>query len=106
MLTCLRGGHVVDPVNGTDGVGDVYFEDGRIVARPDGRKPDVEHEVTGHVVMAGAIDIHSHIAGAGVNTARLLMPEAHRAHMPRLANTPLSTAGWSTSQTGRLYAQM
>ena len=33
MLTCLTGGHVVDPVNGTDGVGDVYFEDGRIVAR-------------------------------------------------------------------------
>ena len=64
VLTCLSGGHVVDPVNGTDGVGDVYFEDGRIVARPDGRKPDVTHDVSGHTVMAGAIDIHSHIAAA------------------------------------------
>ena len=64
------------------------------------------HDVTGHVVMAGAIDIHSHIAGGSVNTARLLLPEAHRAHKARPAATPLSTAGWSTFQTGRLYAQM
>ncbi len=47
MLTCLSGGHVVDPVNGTNAVGDVYFEDGRVVARPDGRKPDVTHAVSG-----------------------------------------------------------
>ncbi|WP_036292788.1 formylmethanofuran dehydrogenase subunit A [Methylosinus sp. PW1] len=106
MLICLRGGHIVDPVNGVDGVGDLYIEDGRIVAPPAGRTPDVEHDVSGHIVMAGAIDIHSHIAGGGVNTARLLLPEAHRAHRPRPANTPLSTAGWSTFETGRLYAQM
>jgi formylmethanofuran dehydrogenase subunit A len=106
VLTKLSGGHVVDPVNGVDGVGDVYFEDGRVVAPPEGRKPDVEHDVSGHVVMAGAIDIHSHIAGGGVNTARLLLPEAHRAHRPRPPGTPLSTAGWSTFETGRLYAQM
>ncbi len=106
MLTCLRGGHVVDPVNGTDAIGDVFFEDGRIVARPQGRKPDAEFDASGHVVMAGAIDIHSHIAGGSVNTARLLLPEAHRAHKARPVETPLSTAGWSTFQTGRLYAQM
>ena len=106
MLTRLYGGHIVDPVNGVDGVGDLYFEDGRIVEPPVGRKPDVEHDVFGHIVMAGAIDIHSHIAGGGVNTARLLLPEAHRAHRPRPADTPLSTAGWSTFETGRLYAQM
>jgi formylmethanofuran dehydrogenase subunit A len=106
MLTRLHGGHVVDPVNGVDGVGDVYFEDGRIVAPPEGRTPDAEIDVSGHIVMAGAIDIHSHIAGGGVNTARLLLPEAHRAHRPRPADTPLSTAGWSTFETGRLYAQM
>ena len=38
MLTKLSGGHVVDPVNGRDGIGDLYFEDGLIVAAPtDGR---------------------------------------------------------------------
>lgn len=106
MLICLRNGHIVDPVNGVDGVGDLFFEDGRIVSAPTSHSPDEEYDVSGHVVMAGAIDIHSHIAGGGVNTARLLLPEAHRAHRPRPANTPLSTAGWSTFETGRLYAQM
>ena len=31
----------------------------------------------GMVVMAGGIDIHSHIAGGNVNNARLLSPEIH-----------------------------
>ncbi len=56
--------------------------------------------------MAGAIDIHSHIAGGNVNTARLLLPELHRSIRARLDGTPLSTAKWSTYETGRLYAQM
>ena len=106
MLTLLQGGHVIDPATGRNEIGDVYFEDGRIVAKPDGRKPDVTHDVSGHYVMAGAIDIHSHIAGGNVNTARLLLPEMHRAIRARLAGTPLSTAKWSTYETGRLYAQM
>ena len=106
MLTCIHGGHVIDPGTGRDGVGDVWFENGRIVEKPQGRAPDVTHDATGHFVMAGAIDIHSHIAGGNVNTARLLLPEMHRAIRARLAGTPLSTAKWSTFETGRLYAQM
>jgi formylmethanofuran dehydrogenase subunit A len=105
VLIRLRGGHVVDPFNGVDGLADVTFEDGRIVA-PDGRAPDEEIDVSGHVVMAGAIDIHSHIAGGNVNSARLLLPEMHRSIRARLDGTPLSTAKWSTFETGRLYAQM
>ncbi|MEK4033795.1 formylmethanofuran dehydrogenase subunit A [Methylocystis sp. IM3] len=106
MLTVLRGGHVVDPATGRDGVGDVWFEDGRIVAPPAGGKADKEIDCAGHIVMAGAIDIHSHIAGGNVNTARLLLPELHRAIRARVSGTPLSTAKWSTYETGRLYAQM
>jgi len=56
--------------------------------------------------MAGAIDIHSHIAGWNVNTARLLLPEFHRAAAQRPAATPLSNAGWSTFETGCRYAEM
>jgi formylmethanofuran dehydrogenase subunit A len=34
------------------------------------------------------------------------LPEQHRAHAVRPAATPLSNAGWSTFETGKLYAQM
>jgi formylmethanofuran dehydrogenase subunit A len=106
MLTRIVGGRVVDPANGRDEIGDLWLQGERIVAAPPGPQADETFDATGCVVMAGAIDIHSHIAGANVNTARLLLPEQHRAHAPRPAATPLSNAGWSTYQTGRLYAEM
>ena len=69
-------------------------------------RADETYDAAGKIVMAGAIDIHSHIAGGNVNTARLLLPEFHRAAAARPAATPLSNAGWSTFATGCLYAQM
>ena len=106
MLTKICGGRVLDPANGVDAVGDLWLDGERVVAPPPGGHADETFDATGCVVMAGAIDIHSHIAGANVNTARLLLPEQHRAHAGRPATTPLSNAGWSTFETGRLYAQM
>ncbi len=106
MRICIRGGRVIDPANRRDAVGDVWMEDGRIVAPPPGGEADETFDASGLVVMAGGIDIHSHIAGANTNTARLLLPEHHRAHARRPAATPLSNAGWSTFQTGCLYAEM
>ena len=106
MRLCIRGGRVIDPANQRDAVGDVWIEDGRIVAPPPGGEADETFDASGLVVMAGGIDIHSHIAGANTNTARLLLPEHHRAHTRRPAATPLSNAGWSTFQTGCLYAEM
>ena len=106
MLTKITGGRIVDSANGLDALGDLWFDGGRIVAPPAGGRADETFDAKGCVVMAGAIDIHSHIAGANVNTARLLLPEQHRAHAPRPAATPLSNAGWSTFETGKLYAQM
>jgi formylmethanofuran dehydrogenase subunit A len=72
----LVGGTVYDPANGIDGqVRDVCIEDGRIVAAlpPDAPRLDV----TGMVVMPGGVDIHCHVASAGVNHARRLVPEEH-----------------------------
>jgi formylmethanofuran dehydrogenase subunit A len=106
MLTCIRGGRIVDPAHKRDEVGDLYLRDDRIVAPSDGARPDEIVDAAGLIVMAGGIDIHSHIAGANVNTARLLLPEQHRAHARRPAATPLSNAGWSTFETGCLYAEM
>lgn len=102
----LANGHIVDPATERDGAGDLWIEAGRIVDPPPGGKADETIDLAGGIVMAGAIDIHSHIAGGNVNTARLLLSEQHKAHAPRPDATPLANAGWSTFQTGCLYAQM
>ena len=107
MLTRITGGRVIDPTAERDEIGDVWLRDGRISAPPPaGTQPDETCDAAGKIVMAGAIDIHSHIAGANVNTARLLLPEWHRASAARPADTPLSNAGWPTFETGCRYATM
>ncbi|MGH6834681.1 MAG: formylmethanofuran dehydrogenase subunit A [Methylocella sp.] len=106
MLILLKGGRIVDPVNERDEIADLWIEDGHIAAPPRGRQPDEVHDVSGKIVMAGAIDIHSHIAGGNVNTARLLLPEKHQNHLPNPPSLPLSTAKWSTFETGTIYASM
>ena len=106
MLTCINGGHVIDPTNGSDGIGDIWMRDGRIVESPPGADADETFDATGKIVMAGAIDIHSHIAGWSVNTARLLLPEFRLSSAARPGSTPLSTAGWPAFEIGCLYAAM
>ena len=107
MLTRIKGAHIVDPANGADEIGDLWIRDETIVAAPTRRRPaDETLDASGLIAMAGGIDIHSHIAGANVNTARLMLPEQHRAHARRPDETPLSQVGWTTFETGRLYAEM
>ena len=76
----LKGGRLYDPAHGIDGqVRDLYVEAGRVVAAPG---PDAvidrEIDLAGRVVMAGAIDLHTHIGGGKMNIARALLPEDHR----------------------------
>jgi len=75
----LRGGRVIDPVHGADGEQrDIGIRDGRIVVL-DAAEPATDIDVTGCIVMAGGIDMHTHIGGGKVNLSRLLLPEDHRA---------------------------
>jgi dihydroorotase len=65
----LKGGHVVDPVNGRNGVLDVLIEDGRI-ARVDRDLPrdlasDVVQLPAGLLVCPGLIDMHVHLREPG-----------------------------------------
>ncbi len=105
-MTRIAGGRVIDPANGRDGIGDVWMRDDKIIDAPHAARADMTYDATGKIVMAGGIDIHSHIAGWNVNTARLLLPEYHSGAAPLPAATPLSRVGWSTFETGRLYAAM
>ena len=108
MLTRLKGGQLFDPAQGLNGtVQDLFIRDGVIISEPGpGETITHDYDVSGKVVMAGAIDIHSHIAGGNVNTARLLLPEQHRNSMARKLGHAFSTARWSTTETGHRYAQM
>jgi formylmethanofuran dehydrogenase subunit A len=105
VLTRLKGGRVIDPANARDGVGDVWLRDGRIAAPPEDGRADETHDVAGKVVMAGAIDIHSHIASSNVNTARLMLPEERRAGRHG-GQGWLGASPFTTQETGRLYAAM
>ena len=57
------------------------FEAGKIVAKPDETSESIATmDLSGRVVMAGAVDMHCHIAGPKVNAARKMQPEQTRAH--------------------------
>ena len=111
MLTKLAGGKVIDPARGINGeLRDVYLCDGRIVDVPSSNdRIDQIYDLAGKIVMAGAIDMHTHIGGGKVNIARAMLPEDHRDDP--LARTELtrSSAGYAapgTLATGYRYTEM
>jgi len=113
-LLRLRGGRIVDPANGIAGdVRDLCVRDGRIVDLPAQAPVDEELDASGCVVMAGGIDMHTHIGGGKMNLARLLLPEDHRSGRdPVAASTnalELASCGScapGTLATGYRYVEM
>jgi N-acyl-D-aspartate/D-glutamate deacylase len=58
----LRGGRVLDPESGTDAIADVAIAQGEIAAvGPELPSAPLELEVSGLVVTAGFVDLHSHV---------------------------------------------
>ena len=110
MLIKLTGGTLYDPAHGIDGeVRNIYIRDGRIVDAPGDATIDQEYDLYGKVVMAGAIDMHTHIGGGKVTIARTLLPEDHR--KDPFDRTDLLRSGCghavpSTLTTGYRYAEM
>ena len=110
MVIKLSGGKVYDPANRVSGeVRDIYAEDGKIVAAPADGRVAQEYDIKGRVVMAGAIDPHTHIGGGKITIARMLLPEDHI--KDEVARTDLTRAGTghavpSTMVTGYRYAEM
>jgi len=113
MMLGILNGRVYDPINEVDGeIRDVWMEDGRIADPPatdEERQEATIIDATGLVVMAGGVDIHSHIAGAKVNAGRKFRPEDHRDHIRARTSQFRSGAGYTTPSTammGYLYAEM
>ena len=113
MLKIING-QVYDPANGVSGdVKDILIEDGHIVGeagrlQDEDKAGDVEVlDAAGCAVMPGGIEIHSHMAGPKVNSARIMCPEDHYDHF--YSRTPATRSGTgytipSTFMTGYLYA--
>ncbi len=104
----IVNGTVYDPANNINGeIRDICIEDGTIVESvPENAK---RIDAQGMVIMPGGVDIHCHIAGPKVNSARKLMPEDHRLDPhPGTALTRSGSGGVvpSTFTTGYRYATL
>ncbi len=111
MITKLSQGTVYDPAAGIDGrVVDLYVRDGCIIEPPQGgERIDKTINCKGLVIMAGAIDLHTHIGGGKVNIARMMLPEDHRADPVAPGAHTRAGCGHvapSTLATGYRYAEM
>ncbi len=89
MITLLKNGKVYDPAHNKDGVvEDIYIKDGHIVAKPSStEKIDQTLDMSGKVIMSGAIDMHSHIGGGKMNIARMMLPEYHAQYQETMRYT-------------------
>lgn len=114
MITVLKNAKVIDPAHGKDGVvQDIYIRDGRIIAKPaDSEKIAQVYDLNGKIVMAGAIDMHSHIGGGKVNIARMLLPEYQAMRKLEEPEAHICGANCShhatpnTTDTGMRYIEM
>ena len=71
----LKGGHVIDPASGIDGIRDVAVSGGRIAAvRADIPAAQARRlvDVAGLYVMPGLIDLHAHVYGNAVACSRTI----------------------------------
>ena len=111
MITKLKNARIYDPINKINGkIKDLYIKNGRIIDRPKfNEKISKTIDLKKKVIMAGGIDIHSHIAGGKVNLARLLLPEEHRKYLYSSTENLRSGSGLGTCSSfhiGYKYAKL
>lgn len=102
----IQGGRVQDPVHGIDGeIRTITVDDGRVVPHDPARPPEKVIDASGLVVLPGAVDLHTHVAGPCVNRARRLMQRAPSSSRQASASGSQPAAPVpSTRRTGQLYA--
>ena len=104
----IKNGHVFDPVQGIKGdKADVAIKDGKIVDKVGSGAKVIDAK--GKTVMAGAVEIHAHIAGPKVNLGRIYRPEDKLfTYTPTKGNERMGGGNSipTTFKTGYLYAKM
>ncbi|PWR69653.1 formylmethanofuran dehydrogenase subunit A [Methanospirillum lacunae] len=104
----IKNGIVYDPKTGVKGeVKDICIKDGKIADKVSSKAKSIDAK--GKTVMAGAVEIHSHVAGPKVNEGRNFRPEDKLfSYKPGGKNTRMA-GGFSiptTFKTGYEYAKM
>jgi formylmethanofuran dehydrogenase subunit A len=109
MSLLIKNGFVFDPLNKVKGEKmDICIENSKIVEKIKKGRVKV-CDASGMVVMPGGVDIHTHIAGAEVNSGRLLRPEDHVKDIEIKTSTTRSGVGHSIPSsftTGYRYTRM
>ncbi len=109
MRTRIVGARLIDPASPLNGQTiDLVIDGSRIAAVEPGGSQDAHADdgerridLHDHLLMAGGIDLHTHIGGGKLNLARLLMEDMRPARGQASAGTL-----WSSIETGRKYAAM
>jgi len=105
----IKNGFVFDPVLGIKGdAADIAIKDGKIVETTALSSPKVI-DATGKTVMAGGVDVHSHVAGPKVNVGRNFRPEDKLFGYKARSGIERMQGGCSvptTIRTGYNYARM
>ena len=71
----IKNGHVFDPLQGIKGdKKDIAVKDGKIVETSTLSSSAKQIDAKGKSVMAGAMEIHAHVAGPKVNLGRWYRP--------------------------------
>lgn len=110
MTTCLKGGTVIDPAHLHAPVRrDLWIQNGRISTEQPDQAATTIHDCGGMVIMAGGIDLHTHIGGGKVNLARAMLPEEQRKAVlasTEFTDTSCLSCAPGTLATGYRYAEM
>ena len=77
----IKGGRVIDPAQGIDGIHDVAFADGKVAVVAESiaaNEARAVRDATGHLVLPGLIDFHTHVYWGGTSLSVEAEPVAIR----------------------------
>ena len=98
----ITNGLLIDPVQKMNTVKqDLLIKSGAIVSRFDDTDKFEEIDCSNMIVMAGAIDMHTHIGGGKANLSRMLLPEDHYLNSLAKNSLEMASSGYCTPGTYR-----
>ena len=106
----IVNGLLIDPVQKMNTIKqDLLIKNGIIVSRFDDGDKFEEIDCSDMIVMAGGIDMHTHIGGGKTNLSRMLLPEDHYLNNSVRNSLEITSSGYCTPgtyQAGYRYTEM